>query len=326
MDYLFVATDFDVLTYVREREGWRRERRSLAGKKVTRVTAGEKTLLAGTTEGIFRSADLGQSWWPANEGLTTRHIRALAYHPQDAHVVLAGTQPAEIFVSRDGSQSWQPCQGVTNLRDKFNWSMPYAPDAGCVRDFAFQNERVYAGVEQGGLLYSNNRGEIWHLAEGSNGKPNTEPSEGEVQSDVHGVVTHASPQQTMVFAATGGGLFRSMDAGESWSKLHDGYCRDLWVDPNQAEWIIFGPAGGVDRNGRVEMSTNGGDSWEDASEGLDAPWEDHMVERFAAFDDKLLAVLSNGKLYLTEIDQQLDWQRILPDAESVNDVVFVRVP
>lgn len=86
--------------------------------------------------------------------------------------------------------------------------------------------------------------------------------------------------------------------------------------------MILGPADGVDRNGRIEESKDGGESWSMASTGLDVPWRRGMVERFFSAGDELFAVLSNGQLLSTTLST-IEWKRILPEIAGVNAITVV---
>ena len=213
---------------------------------------------------------------------------------------------------------------MVKLRAENGWYLPYSPEAGCVRDFAFAltTHRVFAAVEQGGLLRSDDDGETWHLARGSSGKTGSQP-EGFIHPDVHSVAAHPwSPN--LVFAPTGGGLFRSEDGGETWEHVYHCYCRAVWPDPAEAKHLVFGPADGVDRNGRIESTFDGGGTWEKASGGLDVPWSSHMVERLLRVDQELLAVLSNGEFLAAPL-MTLQWRHILPNAGWVRAVATMNV-
>jgi photosystem II stability/assembly factor-like uncharacterized protein len=243
----------------------------------------------------------------------------MAYHPDISDREFAGTEPAAIFVSHNGGGSWRICREVVELRDRFRWSLPYSPEAGCVRGFSFHGARGYAAVEVGGALRSDDAGETWRLVEGSDGDPDLSgPSAPLIYPDVHSIAVHASSSD-MVMAPTGGGFYCSQNGGKTWALLYDCYCRACWVDPRDPQHIVLGPADGVDRNGRVESTVDGGRTWSPASTGLTVPWRNTMVERFTQIGDELVAVLSNGELFSASLSR-MEWQRILP---AVNGVAAV---
>lgn len=287
---LWAATHDGVVRLIDEGDGWKEQGRSLQGRHVTSIIAREGVILAGTIDGILRSDDGGENWQDASAGLNERHVRWLAYHPQVSDLELTGTEPAAIFVSHDGAASWEEKPAVAALRDEYDWMLPYSPKDGCIRGFAVHGNRLYAAAEDGALLRSDDRGESWALAPGSPGRRTHQPAPGQVHSDVHSVAVHESDAD-MVLAPTGGGLFRSDDGGASWRNIYRCYCRAAWWDPADPEHIIFGPASGVDRDGRMAESFDGGDSW---TETPAERWPRHMVERLIAVDGRLFAVLSDG--------------------------------
>src|SRR5512138_1637218 len=319
MRKLFLATQKGVLLSEHDGSSWVESSQGLTNQHVTSVIAREGVILAGTENGVFRSDDEGQTWTEASDGIFSRHIRWMAYHPDISDLEFAGTEPANIFVSHNGSESWRACPEVADLRDKFKWSLPYSPEAGCVRGFAFHESRVYAAVEVGGVLVSDDQGETWQLAEDSNGDPDLEgPPEPLIYPDVHSLEVHPSSPD-LVHAPTGGGFYRSHDGGKTWKLLYDCYCRAVWVDPRDPEHLILGPADHVDTNGRIEESRDGGRTWSPASNGLSVPWRRGMVERFFQAEEELFAVLSNGQLLSVSLSA-LEWQRILPNITGVNAI------
>ena len=318
---LFVASDDGIGVFDQRADTedggyrWEEAAWSLEGLAATSVTASRYAVLVGTREGVFVSRDKGTSWQETNEGLTESHIRWLAYHLDDPWLAFAGTEPAAIFVSEDGAESWYECPKVADLRDANGWYLPYSPEAGCVRGFAFDGARGYAAVEQGGLLRTDDGGRSWRLAGGSTGDPHSRVLASRIHSDVHSVEVHASSPD-LVFAPTGGGLYLSEDGGETWDELYDCYCRAAWIDPDDPDHVIFGPADGVDSNGRIEVTTDGGVTWAEASGGLDVPWERHMVGRLHQVGDELMAVLSNGELIAAPLGT-LAWRRVLSNVMGV---------
>ncbi len=314
---LLLATESGVVSARRDGNGWRAIGRSLDGQRVTSIIARQGVILAGTHAGIFRSDDLGQTWQAASAGLAVPYVRWLAYHPEVSDLEFAGTEPAAIFVSHDGGRSWRECLEVAQLRDQYGWSLPYSPNAGCVRGFAFHGDRAFAAVEVGGALRSDDMGETWRLAEGSDGNPAfADPTPPFIPSDLHSIIVHpASPD--LVLAPTGGGFYRSADGGKTWERLYHCYCRAAWCDPANPQHMLLGPADGVERNGRIEETYDGGQTWQKASDGLALPWRNYMVERFWQIDHQLLAVLSNGQVWGAQLAQVWKWQPVLPAIQGV---------
>lgn len=321
---LILATSNGLIVCQRVGDAWREIHRGLQGKDVTSVIAREGVILAGTRDGVFSCDDLGVTWEPASEGLSVRHIRWLAYHPEFSDFELAGTEPAAIFISRDGAQTWRECPEVAQLREKHGWRLPYSPEAGCVRGLAIHGQRAYAAVEDGCVLISEDGGDSWSLAGGSRGDPDHWPREGMIHSDVHSIEVHPTSPE-LVYAPTGGGFYCSFDGGESWELRYSGcYSRAVWVDPEDIEHMILGPAAGVDRNGRIEESTDGGQTWKPAGHGLDTPWPRHMVERFVQVEDDLLAVLSNGELLISPLTG-FSWRQIFPNIPGIRAVTSMKL-
>lgn len=305
---LYIAASNGLHVAERANGNWKIKEQVLKGKPITSVIAREGVILAGSREGVLRSDDLGKTWRDASNGLTTRYVRWLAYHPEISDCEFAGTEPADIFISRDGANSWRECKGVTALRDAHHWFLPYSPQAGCIRGFAFHGRRAYAAAEVGGALRSDDGGETWRLCDGSNGDPDLEgPPAPLIYPDVHSIEVHPTSPD-LVYAPTGGGFYTSRDGGATWTLPYECYVRAMWLDPADASHLLLGPADNVDRNGRIEESRDGGETWQLASNGLDVPWRDHMVERFKQVGDELFAVLSSGEIYLARVNEW-HWQR-----------------
>lgn len=322
MNQLLAATAHGLVICEREDQEWREAWRGLKDQHVTSVIAREGVILAGTQAGISRSDDEGRTWRKADGGLSVRHVRWLAFHPDISDCEFAGTEPAGIFVSHNAGESWRPCPEVEQLREQHKWSLPYSPEAGCVRGFAFHGLRAYAAVEVGGVLRSDDRGETWRLADGSDGNPDLQgPPEPLIYPDVHSLAVHPSSPD-LVYAPTGGGFYRSWDGGKTWKLLYDCYCRAVWVDPLDPEYIVLSPADYVDTNGRIESSRDGGETWSLAASGLRVPWRHSMVERFVQVGDELLAVLSNGQVFSAPL-ASLHWKQILAGITKVSAVANI---
>jgi photosystem II stability/assembly factor-like uncharacterized protein len=320
--YLYIATAIGLFIATQTDGNWNLVRHTLTEKSLTSITVSDDIILAGSTAGIWRSSDNGKSWNEANKNLAIRHVRWMAHTLFPQTTFLAGTEPAGIFVSRDGGKTWNSSPEVSKLRDANGWFLPYSPEAGCVRGFAAakpenHHGRIYAAVEVGGVLISDDSGNTWRLAEGSDGSPNMNRDLGTmIHPDVHSITVHPTSSD-LVTAATGGGLYRSTDGGRNWKNIYRCYIRAIWVDPADHQHMIAGPADGVSRRGRIEESYDGGQNWHLASDGMmPAPWSRHMVERFVQFDNDLFAVLSNGELWLKSLNET-KWHRVFSEIPRI---------
>src|SRR5437764_171346 len=101
----------------------------------------------------------------------------------------------------------------------------------CVAARGMEGCHVTSVIARGGVLRSDDRGATWRLADGSSGEPSFgRPPASLVHPDVHSIAVHPSSPD-LVFAPTGGGLYRSDDGGKTWDHIHDHcYCRAVWVD------------------------------------------------------------------------------------------------
>ena len=293
----------------------------LMGLRITSIINVNGVLLAGTLEGIYRSMDGGKRWLLSSIGLRERYVRSLSAIPSQSGHILAGTEPATIHISHDTGLSWRECREIAALRNEKGWFLPYSEAHGCVRGFAFHDFRSYAAAEVGGVLRSDNEGETWRLVPGCTGDPVARIPPSYIHTDVHSIETHHSTQG-LLFAATGGGFYRSENGGGSWQHVNQCYCRALWVDPHDPNHIILGSADAVDTNGRIEETINGGNSWRPSTGSLPARWPGHMVDRFYIHDGDLYGILTNGSIITSRIGK-FDWAPVFPELTHVTGIVAI---
>ncbi|WP_137285964.1 WD40/YVTN/BNR-like repeat-containing protein [Halorussus salinisoli] len=168
---------------------------------------------AATETGLFHSPD-GDEW--TNLDVPREKVYAVGASPDGR--LYAGTRPAHVYVSRTSDEGdfprgveWRELEAFRELPSRDEWRLPRHENLAQVRDLDVHSaapDRVVAGVEVGGVHVSDDGGETW-----------TERREG-VDDDVHEL--HVVGPDEFV-AATGFGLFRTVDAGRSWTRLDDGY-------------------------------------------------------------------------------------------------------
>lgn len=289
------------------------------------------TILAGSYgNGMYRSADGGTTWSPANAGLTASAFRCIGPDPLDPGAILAGTEPGRLFRSADGGNTWRELTGITEIPGYDAWFLPYSPRAGAIRNVYAppgSTGRLFASVEVGGLLQSEDGGETWTCG------PVIE------DDDIHYVTGHPR-EPSLLYAALGyaalpehrrddgvgrfGGIGRSRNGGTTWEKLETDYTRAVLIPPTRPDLVLAGPSLEVGRGGRIVVSADGGDTWAPASAGIETPMPD-MVEVFVtAPDDTVWGVCSGGRL-LRATPGEWHWQSaVAADAGlTVQSVTFV---
>ncbi len=321
------------VTYIGTRDGvyrlkdGRLESLGLDGQRVWAIHAwragnGSDTILAGTYgDGIFRSEDSGKTWQPSSEGLSATALRCIAPDPLQSGVLMCGTEPGRLFRSADEGRSWSELQGIHELPGYEDWYLPYSPRAGAIRNFYSppgSGSRLLASVEVGGLLNSNDGGATWSYIE-------VPPDH-----DIHHIGGHPD-DGNLLYASLGyaglknekrdenspklGGVGRSRDGGKTWTKLLTDYTRATIIPPTHKNLLLAGPAPHVGREGRIDVSSDDGDTWESASNGIETPMED-MVELFqVAPDNTIWAITSGGSLLMSE-PTDWHWRSALPNGDS----------
>ncbi|WP_135536442.1 WD40/YVTN/BNR-like repeat-containing protein [Halostella pelagica] len=161
-------------------------------------------VFAATKTGLYRSTDEGQTW--KNLNVPQEEVYSVVASP-DSERLYAGTHPAHLYVSIDDGDTWAELEGFQELPSRDEWHTPRHRNEAHVRSLGVHPEmsdRVIAGVEVGGVHVSDDQGETW-----------TERRDG-VHDDVHHVLVLGADEYV---ASCGDGLYRTRDAGQSWTSL-----------------------------------------------------------------------------------------------------------
>ena len=107
------------------------------------------TVYAGTTKGLFKTTDRGNSWFHLSKTLDGLFISSVALHPGDSGMFYVGTSQG-IYQSQDSGKSWQVI--TKELENKNIRVVRLDPQNPLV---------LYCGTNGGGLYRSMNGGQSW---------------------------------------------------------------------------------------------------------------------------------------------------------------------
>jgi photosystem II stability/assembly factor-like uncharacterized protein len=152
-----------------------------------------------------------------------------------------------IFKSTNGGGSWRAIN--FGLADTAVSSLAIAP----------QDPRIlYAGTLSGGVFKSIDGGESW----GTTGLTNNDVIALMTNNSINALAIDPQNPRT-VYAATGAGLYKSIDAGITWMRLAPDYLPPvqlLAIDPRRPG-IIYAGEGGCCSDGALFKSADGGVHW-----------------------------------------------------------------
>ena len=272
--------------------------------------------------GLYFSGDAGLTWEKRADGITIDQVFCVGYaHHGDKVALYAGTEPASMFRSDDYGKSWVEQPGVKETKGRDKWSFPSPPHQAHVKTMTIDPRDpnvIYAGVEQGDLLKTIDGGTHWRVLDDY-----SKPTDWTYR-DIHLVVVHPA-NSAELYMTTGMGLYRSRDAGKTWTLIIDnhfriGYPDHLIVSPRDGDTMFMAGAaenpGVWQKSHRAETtimrSRDRGLTWTDASRGLPENRRAN-VEAMSLVTHRggftLFAGTTDGEVFASE-DEAQSWTRI----------------
>jgi hypothetical protein len=290
---------------------------------------------------LCSSDDFGRTWkrpespairFPEEAGASLQNIWQIstedAGHPER---VYAGVEPAALFESGDGGESFRLNAGLWNHPHRQKW-MPGG--GGLCLHTILPAERLAVAVSTGGFYRSDDGGASWQASNKGISAyflPDKEPEFGQC---VHKVVRDPSRADTL-YLQHHFGLYRSGDGGATWKDIGKGVPSDfgfamaihprdgdtVWIVPLEADEFRCAPEGKL----RVYRTGNGGRSWQAMTRGLpqENAWETVLRDCLAADTLDPAGVYfgtRSGKLFASR-DEGSSWT---PVAEGLPPITCVR--
>ena len=237
-------------------------------------------LAAGTSKGVFVSADQGATWRRISRenDPEMQEITALAFDPADSKVLYAGT-PHLPWKTADGGGTWHSIStGLIDDSDIFS-----------IRVDPTHPQLVFASACSG-IYRSDSGGEGWRKIQGIPG----------THRRTH-IIAEDPARPDTIFAGTTLGLFKSPDGGKTWQHLSS----------EQVNWMVFDPAAPrtlylATEFAGILKSTDSGDTFHPMNEGF----ANHRLSEITSDGKRLYASSTYEGLYggvFVSADGGLQW-------------------
>ena len=333
---LLVATLKGVSRLTRPSAGgaWTHAAQSLADLHVSALVREGRSgkLFAGAhgTGGVWVSDDgKGADWRRASNGIDRLDVYSLAARRiGDKVSIVAGAEPASLYRSDDLGANWRELPALRGVPGTDKWSFPPPPHLAhvkCITIHPGHPTTLFACVEQGALLKSENDGESWVELTGY------VLADDLTYHDTHRLEIHPTSHET-IYLTTGLGINRSDDGGKTWRALSRrgdrlGYPDFIALDPRTTETVFMAGAAkppqtwaGDGANPAVLKSTDGGRTWREPRTGLPTPIVgsiEAMSQHHWAGGSTLMFATGTGEVYASDSAGE-SWTRIASDLPAVS--------
>ena len=241
---------------------------SLSNPDVIYVGGGSDGLRSNVSvgDGVYKSTDAGKTW--QHVGLTAvANIGGIRIHPSNPDIAFVAaignpfkpTNERGLYRTADGGKTWQRVLFVSDSTGAVD--VEFQPgNPSTLYASMWRAERkpwtIISGAREGGVYKSTDGGSTWKKL--TNGLPNQLVGKSNV------AVTAADPNVVWVLmeAKPGNGLYRSTDAGESFTLASDYaqlitrpfYYTNITAHPKDANTVWVGAEG-------FHLTTDGGKTW-----------------------------------------------------------------
>jgi len=287
------------------------------------------------------SEDFGKSWtnpqeasirFPADTGVSLKNIWQISLGRTDEPDVLyCGVDPAALFETRDGGETWSLVRGLFDHPHRPRW----VPGNGglalhTIVPDPVDRERMYVAISAGGVYRTNDAGRTWTAQNRGirvTFMPGKYPEFGQC---VHKIVMHpARPER--LFLQNHWGLYRSDDSCENWTDIANGVPSDfgfaMAMHPRNPDCVYIVPVESdqfrcaCDGRLRVYRTRSGGASWESLARGLPQKQAYETVLRDAMTVDSLDPAgiffgTRSGQLF-GSCDEGRTWNKILDGLPAI---------
>ncbi|HEY7779099.1 MAG TPA: hypothetical protein VIC85_02695 [Ktedonobacterales bacterium] len=277
----------------RDRASWEVAQLGLEPRRVYNAVLDQRSsprIFAADNDDFFGSYirysdDFGETWkeprqgikFPEDSGLTLKNIWIVEPgRADDPQTLYAGVDPASLWVSTDGGDTWDADPGLLNHPTREHWN----PGNGglCLHTIVpdpTNRSRMWVGISAVGCMRTDDGGQTWthhnqHVR--ADFQPDKYPEYGQC---LHRMVQH-STQPNILYQQNHCGIYKSTNAGDDWTDIRGSLPADfgfpMALDPNNPETVYTV----IETDGRnnfgdqftIYRTNDGGDSWHTLTSGL----------------------------------------------------------
>jgi photosystem II stability/assembly factor-like uncharacterized protein len=294
---------------------------------------------------VWKSGDMGATWTHSSAGLAYPEgetpIKAVWSLAKSGASLYAGVDPAGLFRSDDGGETWSHLAGLRNHPSRPHWN---AGGAGLILHSLLphpdDDRRLWVGISAAGVFHTADSGETWETRNRGT-RADFMPEDQrypEFGQCVHCLVM-AAGMPDRLYQQNHCGMYRSDDGGRQWTSIEAGLPSSFGfpaaAHPRDPSTLYLLPLNGdsagryvPDGKAAVWRTRDGGETWEDLRDGLPQGNTYFGVLRQAMATDRLEPAgvyfgTSTGSLYASA-DEGDSWACVaqhLPTVLSVETMV-----
>ncbi len=294
---------------------------------------------------VWKSGDLGATWTHSSAGLAYPEgetpIKAVWSLAKSGASLYAGVDPAGLFRSDDGGETWSHLGGLRNHPSRPHWN---PGGAGLILHSLLphpdDDKRLWVGISAAGVFHTADGGETWETRNRGT-RADFMPEDQrypEFGQCVHCLVM-APGMPDRLYQQNHCGMYRSDDGGRQWTSIEAGLPSSFGfpaaAHPRDPSTLYLLPLNGdsagryvPDGKAAVWRTRDGGETWEDLRTGLPQGNTYFGVLRQAMATDRLEPAgvyfgTSTGSLYASA-DEGDSWTCVaqhLPTVLSVETMV-----
>lgn len=180
------------------------------GSNILSAETPSTEVLVGTIDGVVRIVQGSTGWTATERTLEGNHVHALVKDSASG-VWFCGIEKGGIYASEDDGHSWEKRDVGLYEADVYSLSVTHIDD----------RTRVFAGTEPARLFVSDDLGLTWTEKPALHGQETDEwkfPAPPHIAHLKH-ISFHPSDSRTIYASIEQGGLYRSIDEGETFSEI-----------------------------------------------------------------------------------------------------------